>query len=701
MPPASKPDTPIIPSAIPPHVQRRGSAPSRGVQFLGHDASTTSSGSGLSTKQRLSQAALALTPATKKKNLSGLSFKKNNSSGTTPSAASGSTSRINNRSAPKRKTMDPLFDADPDEPPDIFDSPIVDDDADEIPILPPALSRRSSPQTSLNAQADDFLRDMMPSKLAAPLSPAIERNDGPNPPRSLGLKPKQKMPPPKIQKKWKWTGKLLTDLADKTEHLCDVVLNDLVPPLADGLRINDTMASADSIHLLSFHDLVDMGDFLKTCVRFQSADPAQQLARLAPSTDKDAEPLKILARYMTKKSFVSLVPAFQDEVLVGHLLLFPPVMKILIKIFRVPPELEDNSSFVVALLPWKAFPEEHRRPFSLRPSRQKSPIISSADWKKNMRNSRYQLALRILKFPSWLHDWMSKSNRPYCIWPPSGDLKVPRDPETGYLMTILAQCGAKQASFKADIRAIFVHVGALKIIRKLPLLVERRSQTCSIRFYTYGTHETVHPEHWGVREIYPFGGVITFTPSALYEDPWGVINTMKVIDKHPLWTCYILPSVLGMAIKLASPGEDPLAAFDRGVFVFDLLLRAIDDGKVSVLRAPPLDRRASRESDPAADWLRDHWINRPLGPRRILELCMDAFGSKYSNVPPAQWASTIESEISDDLDLMQRQPEIMKLYRRYVVIRAENDTSLNEDGFEWVAHSNFIFNDDSQKVHVV
>jgi hypothetical protein len=64
---------------------------------------------------------------------------------------------------------------------------------------------------------------------------------------------------------------------------------------------------------------------------------------------------------------------------------------------------------------------------------------------------------------------------------------------------------------------------------------------------------------------FTLGGVVTFTPSALYEDPWGVINRMKVINKHPLWTCYILPSVLGMATKLCSPDEDPLASFDRSV----------------------------------------------------------------------------------------------------------------------------------------
>ncbi|KAJ7275361.1 hypothetical protein B0H12DRAFT_254778 [Mycena haematopus] len=446
-----------------------------------------------------------------------------------------------------------------------------------------------------------------------------------------------------------------------------------------------------------FHDLVDMSEFLKTSgVRMDSPEPLQQLARLGPSTDKDAEPLKILARYMTKKNLITLVPTFLDGDLVGHLLLFPPIMNVLCRMLKVPEEMIKSSSFIAALLPWKPFPQESRRPFGLLPPPTKTRVPSEADWKKTMTKSKYQLALRILKFPSDLHAWLSRSSKTYCIWPPSEERKGNRDQEIGYLMSILKECGGKKVGFKAEPRAIFVHVGALKSLRKLPLLVERRSQTCGVRFYVFGTHETVHPEHWGVREIYPIGGVVTVTASALYEDPWGIVDKIKVINKHPLFTCYMLPTVFGMAIRLCSPEEDPLAAFDRGEFVFDRLLKAVDDGEVSILRAPPLDRNATRTSDPAADWLRDHWINRPLGPRHMLEFCLSAFSAKYSNIPRAEWASAIEAEISDDLSSMQMQPDIMKQYRRYVVIKAETDNHLgaDKDGFEWLTSSDFSFHDE-------
>ncbi|KAJ7462715.1 hypothetical protein B0H11DRAFT_2053966 [Mycena galericulata] len=703
--PASKPPTPVIPpaakpasatnaptippSAIPAHMQRKASA----------------SGSGLSTKQRLAQGALDLAPtnkevAARKSGLSGLSFKKNSSSsafsGSGPSGSGASTSRIRKLPLPPRPSIDPLFDA-PEAEADqvsfeLVDSPVNTHDEEDRDIIPPTstLSRRTSQasQASLSAQVDDFLKDIIPTNPTAPPTVTADKQAGP-PPRPLGSK---KMPP-KIHKKWKWTGKLLMDVGDKTDHLCDVVLNELVPPAFEGLRISAVMESVQSVHLLSFHDLVDMSEFLKNSVRMNS----QQLARLGPSTDKDAASLKILARYMTKKNLVSLVPAFLDETLVGHLLLFPPSLRILVTVLSVPNELDSNSTLIAALIPWQTYPEESRRPFGILPSSTKSRIPSEMDWRKTMVKSKYQLALRILKFPPPLHEWMSKANRPYCIWPAEapGGRKGTWDRETEYLLTILKQCGATRVSLKTDFRSIFVHVGALKAIHKMPLLVERRSQTCSIRFYTYGTHEIVHPEYWGVREIYPFGGVVTFTPSALYEDPWGVINTMKVIDKHPLWMCYILPSVLAMATKQSSPGEDPLAAFDTGVYIFELLLRAIDDGEVSLLQSPPLGRNPSSESDKTEEWLRDHWTNRPLGQRRILEYCMNAFSTKYANVPETEWATAVQAEISEDLDLMQRQPIIMEHYRRYVVIKAESDDGpkVGKHGFEWVTNSKFSFND--------
>ena len=61
------------------------------------------------------------------------------------------------------------------------------------------------------------------------------------------------------------------------------------------------------------------------------------------------------------------------------------------------------------------------------------------------------------------------------------------------------------------------------------------------------------------------GGIVTFTPQALFDDPIGVQHRISQIHSHPMWECYILPSVLGMTAKMYCQNEekDPIADLDR------------------------------------------------------------------------------------------------------------------------------------------
>lgn len=46
---------------------------------------------------------------------------------------------------------------------------------------------------------------------------------------------------------------------------------------------------------------------------------------------------------------------------------------------------------------------------------------------------------------------------------------------------------------------------------------------------------------------------------------------MERIDRHPLWTAFLLPSVVGTAAKLICKDHDPLTLIDQYAFSLDLL----------------------------------------------------------------------------------------------------------------------------------
>jgi hypothetical protein len=64
--------------------------------------------------------------------------------------------------------------------------------------------------------------------------------------------------------------------------------------------------------------------------------------------------------------------------------------------------------------------------------------------------------------------------------------------------------------------------------------------------------------------MYP-GGIVTFTPGALLDDPIGSYMLMTQISEHPLWDCYLLPAAIGMLVKLICEDSDPLSMFDKWV----------------------------------------------------------------------------------------------------------------------------------------
>ena len=117
----------------------------------------------------------------------------------------------------------------------------------------------------------------------------------------------------------------------------------------------------------------------------------------------------------------------------------------------------------------------------------------------------------------------------------------------------------------------------------------------------------------------------------------------------------------------------------RGNFVYEDLLKLIEQGTVALLHAPAVVRDAPPNGDPSLLWTR--WMLRlpSMNARQILEECLRIAAEQFANTSAADLPVAIEKEIARDLLRMQLQPVMMDNYRRYVVLKGRSDTYLQED----------------------
>ncbi|KAG9102832.1 hypothetical protein FRC07_010144, partial [Ceratobasidium sp. 392] len=96
------------------------------------------------------------------------------------------------------------------------------------------------------------------------------------------------------------------------------------------------------------------------------------------------------------------------------------------------------------------------------------------------------------------------------------------EPESGLLYAELAKCNAVvldgfDTSGQAE--AVFVHRAWVWQLSGLLGLTHRRKRLFR-RFYAFGSGGLWRASEWDIREIWLIGGMVTFTPAALLEDPW-------------------------------------------------------------------------------------------------------------------------------------------------------------------------------------
>ncbi|KZT06371.1 uncharacterized protein LAESUDRAFT_726201, partial [Laetiporus sulphureus 93-53] len=549
--------------------------------------------------------------------------------------------------------------------------------------LPRRRNMPEQPSAGPSNEVDRFLSNIMPDVLAAPMVESDREGALGRPSQNASLF--KKLPSlPKIPKKWRWSGELHVNLdSSRTKRLCNVELSDASEPRPSGLRFSLCLNDVDSLTMKKLHVVSDLSMILRACGMIQ------QYAKLGPQTPEDVSSITILATHMRRKRIFTYAHLDLDGQKAALLLMFPPSNKELFMLFKVPNDYVDNTQLIVVLVPWEMPRHQYEKAswFKRRvaPSNEGSPQASLIKQLRGVGrtfsdNRQLYRALYVLKFSRSVIDYMSWPKRPYCVWHTPGDGTMAESgAETAMLRAVLEAYTAEDVGYKKDVRAIFIHVGALASFNAFPALAERRSKRPDIQFYTYGTHESISPERWGIREIYLFGGVVMFTPSAVLEDIFGCYDLMRKIDEHPLWQCYILPSVVTMLAKFTCQGQNPLTLLDKGDFLLDGLLGLIENGTISLLRAPATGWDFCQGQIPTEEWLSWQMSLLSMKARDLLEECIRVASTQYTNVLEHELQEAIQKEIARDMWSMQLQPLIMDKYRRLVVVKSRTDRYFHED----------------------
>ena len=180
--------------------------------------------------------------------------------------------------------------------------------------------------------------------------------------------------------------------------------------------------------------------------------------------------------------------------------------------------MTDEGGLICALVPWSLASEQYQKSRWTRPRQLISAdhrldpafhdLFRIATKQKLSSNTLLQHGLRLHRFPRRLFDTLhnKKPASSYYIWFSPND-GPPNNPgyETVTLKAILNACGSIDVGYKRDVHIMFIHVGALSTMHKVSVIANRRAKLPDLRFFTYGTHATVHQSRWGLREVYPLG----------------------------------------------------------------------------------------------------------------------------------------------------------------------------------------------------
>ncbi|KAI6045045.1 hypothetical protein EDC04DRAFT_3137369 [Pisolithus marmoratus] len=462
-------------------------------------------------------------------------------------------------------------------PPEVLSGTDKEDTTDiSFSSLPDIPSFEPGVEPSEQLMAEQFLKTIDIPALSAPIVEPEIASGSVNVQRIAAVK----AGPLRIPKKWKWSGDLFISTSDRVELLCNVTIKNPTSS-GDSSSINMLMSQMDMLQMSKLYHISELWPLFRACSK------PQYFAQLESTEPQDQVLIQGLMHHMTHHQHIAMITLSLDHKEVAVLVVFPAVFLSLVKLLQLPEDQVIEGSLHVVLIPFsiplsslvKVGNKHIQDVQSLSPPLgklhplQKKPIILQA--------------ISCLQFPTSLLEFLDGPNRTYAVWfSPSDCSHSTSGLETALLQLILGATKATPSNVKDDVRVIFVHVGSMSRIQALPSVVNKLSEFPETQFFTYGTHPTVQSQRWGVHEIFPLGGIVSFTPAVLAEEPVQCYQMMLKISEHPVWDCFVTPSLLaaGNFLAMACDSSRLLNIYTTVHHALTPVLELIDAGQVSLIR---------------------------------------------------------------------------------------------------------------------
>ncbi|KAF5391133.1 hypothetical protein D9757_003024 [Collybiopsis confluens] len=378
-----------------------------------------------------------------------------------------------------------------------------------------------------------------------------------------------------------WTGKILMHTGQdyKLQTVCSEGM--LMPSNLTGEQTGLKRGEMPLKVAMTYIDAqLSIESFYKTNILdpvLSAFNPVQEQGWLCAGSEEEMKNLNKVAQFLHRRKLVGSVPIIVEGKSSALLVLHASTLVHK----RLPAASPNELTVNVALFTWMLGADKREQPWKhhsdilgkawLRrdpklPQGLYQPRGETGAQRDSSSEAMVKHGVRMLEFPEMLHSYLaSESERSFSLWPSTASeaFQVSKIPaiEQEMLIATMKQYhssvnrGVVSMEVNTHLKILFLHANSLGAglgnVRNMPGLAKYRSLN-DVRFLAYGSSDIVNLSLANIiEEIWPIGGLVTFTPGAIRADPLGTYQRLRQIEQHESWACFVLPAAIGMVISSA------------------------------------------------------------------------------------------------------------------------------------------------------